>query len=340
MTVPTDLPPLTTLCPWVDKFSQARVVVWGDVVADRFLYGSTTRISREAPALVVRREGEDIRPGGAGNAMMNTAALGAQVTAVGYVGCDETGRNLRRALEAGGIDTANLVDRDDAPTPMKTRVMAGGRHTVRQQILRIDTDDRWPDNHEHAARAEEALAASLGETDALILSDYGMGSVSAPAIASRSTELRARGCHIVADSRDALMQYRGVSVITPNEEEVEEALTMPPGGLDDQLESAGERMLEELGCDAVLITRGSRGMALFQADGSRALLPIHGTEEIADVTGAGDAVIAAFTTSLVVGASILEAARIANVAAGLAVMKRGTATVPAAELRAALEAPA
>jgi len=337
LSTPSDLPPLATLCALVDKFAQARVVVWGDIVADRFLYGSTTRISREAPALVVRREGEEIRPGGAGNVMMNTAAMGAQVSAVGYLGADDIGAKLRQALQAGGVDTTHLVERDDAQTPMKTRVMAGGRHTVRQQILRIDADERWPADADCAAKLEEELAAGLANGDALLLSDYDMGSVSPQAIACRTTDLRAAGCNIVADSRCALMQYRGVSVVTPNEEEVEEALAIRSGDLDDQLEDAGQRLLEELGCDAALITRGSRGMALFEANGNNLLLPIHGTEEIADVTGAGDTVIAALTTALVVGASMLQAARIANVAAGLAVMKRGTATVARAELRAALE---
>ena len=340
VSTPTDLPPLSTLSKWVERFPEARVVVWGDVVADRFLYGSTTRISREAPALVVRREGEEIRPGGAGNAMMNAAALGVQVCGVGYLGHDECGRALRAALESAGVDTSHLVERDDAPTPIKTRVMAGGRHTVRQQILRIDADDPWPPADGFGKRLEVELTAGLENADALMLSDYDMGSVSATLIACKSTELRARGCSIIVDSRNALMQYRGVSVLTPNEDEVEHALGIVAGGLDDQLDSAGERLLADLGCEAVLITRGSRGMALFDTDGTRALLPIHGTEEIADVTGAGDAVIAAFTAARVVGASMLEAARIANVTAGLAVMKRGTAAVPAAELRAALQASA
>ena len=337
---PTDLPALTTLCPWVDRFAEARIVVWGDVVADRFLYGSTTRISREAPALVVQREGEEIRPGGAGNAMMNTAALGARVIAVGFLGSDDAGGELRIALDAAGIDTTHLGERDDAPTPVKTRVMAGGRHTVRQQILRIDADRAWPPADAARQRVREALAASLADADALLISDYGMGNVCPETVSEIIKPLRDRGAVVVADSRNALMDYRGVSVVTPNAEEVEAALDIPTGGLDHELDDAGKRLLAELACDAALITRGSRGMSLFQSDGTTAHLPIHGTDQIADVTGAGDAVIAAFTTASVVGASMLEAARIANVAAALAVMKRGTAVVPATELRAALQAPA
>jgi len=335
---PTDLPPLASLRPLVDKFGEARVLVVGDVVADRFLYGSTTRISREAPALVVHREAEEIRPGGAGNAMMNTAALGARVMAAGYLGDDAVGVALRAALDDAGVDTTHLVARDDAPTPVKTRVMAGGRHTVRQQILRIDADERWPHDDGAAERLDAAISAGLADADALLLSDYGIGSVTPSTIACRAADLRAAGCRVAADSRCELMQFRGVGVVTPNEEEVEEALGMRPGTLDDELEVAGRRLIDELGCEAAIITRGSRGMAVFEADGTQALLPIHGTTEIADVTGAGDTVIATLTTALVVGASVLEAARLANVAAGLAVMKRGTATVSADELRAALGA--
>jgi rfaE bifunctional protein kinase chain/domain len=337
---PPDLPALLTLCPWIESFAKARIVVWGDVVADRFVYGSSTRISREAPALVVRREREEIRPGGAGNAMMNTAALGAQVTAVGFLGGDDASRELRTAFGAAGIDTTYLVERNDALTPMKTRIMAGGRHTVRQQILRIDADRGWPVSDTFDQRIREALASSLSDADALLISDYGMGNVAAETVSEITKPLRDRGVVVVADSRNALMNYRGVNVVAPNEEEVEAALDIPAGALGNELDNAGRRLITELECEAALITRGSRGMSLFQANGTINHLPIYGTDQIADVTGAGDAVIAAFTTAHVAGASMFEAARIANVAAALAVMKRGTATVPANELRAALETPA
>ena len=335
-----DMPPLSTLRPCVDRFAEASIVVWGDVVADRFLYGSTTRISREAPALVVRREGEEIRPGGAGNAMMNAAALGARVIAVGFLGGDKAGGELRDALEAAGVDTTHLVERDDVPTPIKTRVMAGGRHTVPQQILRIDADRGWPIDDDARHRLRQALDAALAGADALVISDYGLGNVCAETAAETFAPLRDRGAVVVADSRNSLMKYRGVGVVTPNEEEVEAALDIAPGDLDNELDAAGERLLAELACDAALITRGSRGMSLFESGGTTSHLPIHGTDQIADVTGAGDAVIAAFTAASIVGASMLEAARIANVTAGLAVMKRGTAAVPAAELVAALDATA
>jgi rfaE bifunctional protein kinase chain/domain len=272
--------------------------------------------------------------------MMNTAALGAQVTAIGFLGGDDASRELRTAFGAAGIDTTYLVERNDALTPMKTRIMAGGRHTVRQQILRIDADRGWPVSDASDQRIREALASSLSDADALLISDYGMGNVAAETVSEITKPLRDRGVVVVADSRNALMNYRGVNVVAPNEEEVEVALDIPAGALGNELDNAGRRLITELECEAALITRGSRGMSLFQANGTINHLPIYGTDQIADVTGAGDAVIAAFTTAHVAGASMFEAARIANVAAALAVMKRGTATVPANELRAALEAPA
>ena len=174
---PTDLPAAATLCPWVDRFAEARVVVWGDIVADEFLYGSTTRISREAPALVVCRENTEIRPGGAGNVMVNAAALGAQVSAVGFIGSDAAGTELRHALQTAGVSTEYLISRDDAPTPVKTRVMAGGRHTVRQQILRIDSDAPWPTHDDADGALDEALEAARRDADAVLLSDYGIGNV-------------------------------------------------------------------------------------------------------------------------------------------------------------------
>ena len=337
MSTPSNLPALATLCPLVDRFREARLAVWGDIVADRFIYGSTTRISREAPALVVRKEDAEIRPGGAGNTMMNAAALGARVTALGYLGDDDTGNTLRQTLEAGGVGTEGLIRRDDASTPTKTRVMAGGLHTVRQQILRIDDDAPWPADAAAAERLERSLTACSDEVDALLLSDYGMGSVNGDSFAAVFSRWTERGAPVVADSRAALLSYRGASAATPNEEEVKDALGVDLESDDSGLERAGAELLERLGSATVLVTRGSRGMSLFEADGNIAHLPIHGTDQIADVTGAGDAVIATFTTALVVGATPLEAACLSNVAAGLAVMKRGTAAVPAAELRAALE---
>jgi rfaE bifunctional protein kinase chain/domain len=326
--------PLAELRPWLERWTGKRLVVWGDVVADRFLLGSTTRVSREAPALVLRYEGEENRPGGAGNAALNAASLGGQVSIVGYVGEDTAGARLVESFERAGIDTGGLVRREDGSTPTKTRVMAGGSHTVRQQILRIDDDRPWPDGQRQALQAR--LLHALEAADALLISDYGLGSVDPEtwaAVRARTVEL---GIPVTLDSRFGLLSYPGVSAATPNEGEVEEMLRLQLNGRIEAIESAGADLLERLACSSVLITRGSLGMAVFERERSPVHVPIHGTDEIADVTGAGDTVIATMTLAMAAGAETLDAARLANVAAGLVVMKHGTATVPREELVSAL----
>jgi rfaE bifunctional protein kinase chain/domain len=325
-------PSLADLRRWIERFESLRVLVWGDIVADRFLYGSTTRVSREAPALVLKHEDEEVRPGGAGNAMLNVAALGAKVAAVGFIGGDAAGEALCKRLREGGVDTDHLVRRHEAGTPVKTRVMAGGVHTVRQQVLRIDQDRPW----ETDSGSDDALVASfsalLDDVDAVLISDYGLGSVDSKIYHRLLPELGDRSLPRFLDSRSSLMSFPGITAATPNQSEVEAALHVE---LDDDiaaLETAGRRLLQELSSEVLIVTRGSKGMTLFEPDADPLHIDIHGTEEIADVTGAGDTVIATFTLGYVAGASAPDAARLSNVAGGLAVMKRGTATVSAAEL--------
>ena len=334
---PNDLPKLSTLHPCIDRFGSLHIVVWGDIVADRFLYGSTTRVSREAPALVLRHESEEIRPGGAGNAMMNAAALGAAVSAVGYLGDDDAGNALRAVLEGAGLDTALLTRRGDGPTPVKTRVMAGGLHTVRQQVLRIDQDRSWPPRDKAGTELAESLQSALDGADALLISDYGLGSVDQRRYVEIRDIISERDLPVFLDSRAALLEFSGVSAATPNENEVEEALGIRLDGSLDTLESAGSQLLEQLGGEALLITRGSMGIAVFERDRPVVHLPIYGTDQIADVTGAGDSVIATFALSRIAGASTIEAACLANVAGGLSVMKRGTATISHDELIEVIE---
>lgn len=327
---------LRGLGPWLAGMSGKKLVVWGDVVADRFLHGTTTRVSREAPALVLRYDREDVRPGGAGNAALNAAALGARVSVVSSIGDDVAGRQLQDSFTRAGIDISGLRLRSDGRTPVKTRVMAGGVHTVRQQILRIDDEPRWPALA--TEQEDDALDAALLGADALLISDYGLGNVSA------ATWQRLRGrwreLPVTLDSRFALLSFPGVTAATPNQEEVEGALRVRLNGDEAALRQAGRDLLEQLRCDGVLITRGSLGIEVFHRGGEPVHLPIYGTDEIADVTGAGDTVIATFTLALAAGASLLDAARLANVAAGLVVLKHGTATVSTAELATALQAEA
>ncbi len=335
MATKSDFECLADLRPWVDALSSRRVVVWGDLVADRFLLGSTTRVSREAPALVLRYEGENVRPGAAGNAAINAAALGAQVAVFGYVGTDDAGERLSSALAEAGIDVAGVHRRTDGSTPVKTRVMAGGSHTVRQQILRIDDEQAWPPGGEGAAT--ERLIAELAKADALLVSDYGLGTVSPTQYEELRAAAVAAEVPVTVDSRHRLLDFAGATAVTPNQTEAESVLRVELGQDRDAVERAGATLLDRLDCENVLITRGSQGMAVFQRDQKPVHLPIHGTDEIADVTGAGDTVIATLTLALAAGAEVVPAARLATVAAGLVVLKHGTASVPHAELVAALD---
>ncbi|NKB90140.1 MAG: sugar kinase [Acidobacteria bacterium] len=322
-------PSMEDLRAAVRQFAGKRVLIWGDFVADRFLHGSTTRVSREAPALVLKHEREEIRAGGAGNAALNAAALGASVTVLGYVGQDSAGQALLGALRDSSIDVGRLIQVEGRSTPVKTRVMAGGTHTVRQQILRIDQETAWQEDvEEHGIAAH--LDAATDWADAVMISDYGLGTIETAA--ARAWLENAPGVPVILDSRHRLLEFSGVTAATPNEEEAESATGMLLGDDLGAVQDAGKMLLARLECDHLLITRGSHGMSVFGREGAADHLPAHSASEIADVTGAGDTVIAAYTLGLAAGLPALMSARVANVAASLAVRKHGTATVSHDEL--------
>ena len=319
---------------YIQRFSSIRVAVMGDFIADEFIYGATSRISREAPVLVLDFTGREIVPGGGGNAAMNAAALGGNVRAIGALGADEAGQELRRAMGKHGIDTELLWADPERVTPTKTRIMAGGRNTKRQQVIRVDHEKKLDLSESLESRMVREIERMADDgLDALLISDYGLGVVTKgvkDAIRKLSTELI-----ITVDSRYAGDSFLGVTAITPNEEEVEGMLGYWPD--EERLDEAGATLLEKTGARAVLITRGDKGMSLFEGNVPRADIPIHGSDQVLDVTGAGDTVITAFTLSLAVGASMREAAEIANRAAGLVVMKAGTTVVEPHELLATFE---
>jgi rfaE bifunctional protein kinase chain/domain len=322
----------------VDRFARCRVAVLGDFVADEFVYGRVARLSREAPVLILEYDRTDTVPGGAGNAANNVAALGARTRAVGLVGDDETGARLRAALHRG-VDARALARIRGRETPTKTRVLAGGIHSAKQQIVRMDRGTGRRATAGERRRFEQAALAAVAAVDGVLVSDYGGGLVTPRLVAAlrRAARTRRGGRPpILVDSRYDLPRYRGLTASTPNEAEAEAFAGEPIGDDGRALERAGRKMLAETRMGAVLITRGSRGMALFEPDVATRHIPIFGSDEIADVTGAGDTVIATMTLALAAGATAYEAAQLANVAGGLVVMKRGTATVSAAELRAAL----
>jgi len=324
----------------IDNFGGRRVLVIGDLIADEFIYGEVHRVSREAPVLILKYDATEVVPGGAGNAANNVTALGGSASLAGLVGADEQSRRLLAALPRQ-VDRRQVVRTKGYRTPVKTRILAGGIHSAKQQIVRIDRETGWPLEEAVSRLFAQKIIAALRDCDAVLLSDYGSGLVT-PALASAVAQAalkrgRRRPIPVLVDSRYRLLDYRGLTTCTPNESEVEQALGIR---IDDDavvLEEAGRTVLRRTGMRAVLITRGSRGMALFQPKQPTVHVPIFGPDEVTDVTGAGDTVIATMSLALAAGASFYEATRLANYAGGLVVMKRGTATVSARELSDAVE---
>ena len=314
-----------------------RVVVFGDLIADEFVYGRIARVSREAPVLILEYDATEIVPGGAGNAANNVASLGGTVRLVSLVGRDDPGRRLFSVLPRA-VERTGLSRPSGYRTPVKTRILAGGIHSAKQQVVRIDRYASIPVTDAHRAMAERAARQAIRTADAVLISDYGSGLVRPGFVAELAATLRKKKTRvpILIDSRYALTRYRGLTACTPNESEVEQVLGVRIDDSKSVLERAGRALLTRTRMACVLITRGSRGMAVFEPGKPTVHIPIFGSDQIADVTGAGDTVMATMTLALAAGASFEEAARLANVAGGLVVMKRGTATVSTTELRKAL----
>jgi D-glycero-beta-D-manno-heptose-7-phosphate kinase len=319
----------------ISSFPRLRVVVAGDLIADEFIYGRVERVSREAPVLILRYDATEVVPGGAGNAASNAAALGATVDLIGVVGRDQPGRRMlealpRRAKAAGVLQPAGYV------TPIKTRILAGGVHSAKQQVVRIDRVGAAP-AAKLVAMAEARLTDALRRADAVIVSDYGHGLIT-PAMWRRVLSRAGRDAPIMlVDSRYSLGQFTGMTACTPNQSEVEALLGLQIGNDRALLEQAGRELLRRLRTSAVLVTRGSQGMALFEANKPTEVIPIVGSDQVTDVTGAGDTVIATFALALAGGATFSEAAHLANFAGGVVVMKRGTSTISGEELLRAIE---
>ena len=319
----------------IDRFTQSRVVVFGDLIADEFVYGRVARVSREAPVLILEYDSTEVVPGGAANAANNVAALGGRVTAIGIAGTDDAGRRMLAALP-GNVNRDGVLLADDYQTPVKMRILAGGIHSAKQQVVRIDRRIE-PANDKQRVKVERAARAAVRSADAVLVSDYGSGLVTPAFVSDLARRIQARRpVPILLDSRYALTRYTRLTACTPNESEVEQVLGLRIDDRPRVLERAGRTLLERTRMRAVLITRGSRGMALFEDGKPTVHIPIFGSDQIADVTGAGDTVMATITLALSVGASFEEAARLANYAGGIVVMKRGTATVTADELRNAV----
>jgi rfaE bifunctional protein kinase chain/domain len=315
----------------VEAFPRLTITVLGDMVADEFVFGEISRVSREAPVLILRHCERTVVPGCGANAVNNLADLGVNVLPVGILGNDDPGRLLLRHFRHKHIPVTGILRNKTYATVTKTRVLAGLPHTWRQQVVRIDREpDALPDRH---LQRELALATReyLRVSDALLVSDYGYGAAT-PQILNAARSKQSASVPVVLDSRHRMLEFSGITAATPNEPEVEEALGITIGQDWDKLCAAGDEIVNRMKLDSLVITRGRDGMVAFPGKHKAADIPIFGSDQVTDVTGAGDTVIAAFTAALAAGASAEDAAHIANYAGGIVVMKRGTATVSNQEL--------
>jgi rfaE bifunctional protein kinase chain/domain len=324
----------TSLSSTISRFRNKKVVVWGDLILDQYVYTSAGRVSREAPVLVTEFERHEYRLGGAGNVVMNLRTLGAVPLPVGFVGKDSPGDVLRGLLREQGISTDHLVAADGFRTPLKSRILSGGDNTKKQQILRIDTLTPGGVGERARLKLARTLAALLAECDVLVLSDY-LEQAVVPGIFQA---LRKKFPALVsaADSRAHLLGFPGVTLATPNEPEIKSLF--PQRKFQDEADflAAGSELLEKLGAAGVVLKRGHRGMLVFGRGEKPAALGIYGTSQIVDVTGAGDTVLAVMGLGLASRASLLDSARLANIAGGIVVMHEGAYPVGRQELQDAL----
>jgi rfaE bifunctional protein kinase chain/domain len=331
---------LAALGEIVERFAGKKIVLFGDFVADEFQFGEISRVSREAPVLILRHRGTTVAPGGGANAANNFAALGAKVYPVTVIGEDAAGSALAEYFRRIGVDTSGILRAREWATPTKTRFLAGWTHTVAQQVLRVDREPAEPPSEKFLAKLAAKLKAQLRTADGMAISDYGFG-VASPDAVKQALHAKSHASVATLDARYRLDAYAncGITAATPNEAELETLHHSSIGRDANELERCGKATLKKMGLRSLLVTRGKDGMALFERAGKKCTkIPMHGSDQAVDVTGAGDTVLAAYTLALASGASALEAAQIANVAGGLVVMKRGTAVVTREELFAAIRA--
>jgi D-glycero-beta-D-manno-heptose-7-phosphate kinase len=321
----------------IESFPKVTVTVLGDLVADEFVYGEISRVSREAPVLILKHRERTIIPGGGANAVNNLADLGVNVLPVGVVGDDEPGRLLLKFFRHKRIAVSGVLKDKSYSTVTKTRILAGTTHSARQQVVRVDREPQAPPNAHLTRELYLATREYVHASDALLVSDYGYGAAT-PAIVRTLREKKKLGTTpVIVDSRYRLLEYSGATAATPNELEVEEALGSQIGDNWERLLNAGETVMHRMKLQSLIITRGRDGMVAFDQQNKPVDIPISGSDQVADVTGAGDTVIATFTAALATGATTEEAAHLANYAGGIVVMKRGTATVSREELLNAVE---
>ena len=321
--------------PIIDAIQGQPVLVIGDMVADIYLDGRISRISREAPVLVLEQVGEKIVAGGAANVVNNAATLGGNVYAVGLLGNDSSARGLKGILEKNGVHTEGLLADDDRPTISKTRIIAGGRATVSQQIVRIDRESKKPMSPAFEAEMLRYIEVVLPQVRGVVISDYGAGTVTETIKNRLINWCREHKIPSIVDSRYAIRRFRGIGYVKQNDAELAAAVGRELTSEED-LYAAGRELLADLDADGVLVTRGEKGMVLFERDGSAHNIPVSDKSEVFDVSGAGDTCVATVILALAAGVEPAKAAKLSNIASGIAVRKLGTSTVSDSELRQAL----
>lgn len=312
-------------------FPGKRIVILGDLVADQFLRGTIARVSREAPVFILRHDETETLAGGAANAAVNVASLGGTAIVVGIIGADSNGNALLNTLQRANADCELVVSTENYQTTTKVRVLAGQHYAARQQVIRIDYEDRAPLSVELENKLKQNFRAAVTDADAVIVSDYNYGVANALRKELSDVISDGRKIPILVDSRFNLCDFTGATAATPNQEEVEQIL----GANFTEADCAGLR--EKLDFESLLITRGNEGMLLIEKNRQSVSIEAVGAKEPIDVTGAGDTVIAAFALGLASGLSFFDAAVVANHAGGIVVMKKGTAAVAFEELLASLK---
>ena len=311
------------------------ILVIGDMVADIYLDGRISRISREAPVLVLEQAGEKVVAGGAANVVNNIATLGGKVHAVGLVGRDKSADGLREILAANGADVRGLIADDSRPTISKTRIIAGGRATVSQQIVRIDRESKAPMAPAVEVELRAYIKSILPTVDGVVISDYGSGTVTEGLQTLLIDYCRAHDIPSIVDSRYTVRRFSGIGYVKQNDAELAAAVGRELATTEDIIRAA-EELREELHAKGFLVTRGELGMVLVES-GAVHEIPVSDKSEVFDVSGAGDTCVAAVILALAAGVAPATAARLSNIASGIAVRKLGTSTVSVRELAAAIE---
>jgi len=311
------------------------ILVIGDMVADIYLDGRISRISREAPVLVLEQAGEKVVAGGAANVVNNIATLGGKVHAVGLVGADKSADGLRVILAKNGADVSGLIADDSRPTISKTRIIAGGRATVSQQIVRIDRESKAPMASAVEAELRAYIKSVLPTVEGVVISDYGSGTVTEGLQTLLIDYCRAHDIPSIVDSRYAVRRFHGIGYVKQNDAEIAAAMGRELVTTEDII-AAAEELRGELAAKGVLVTRGELGMVLVE-HGAVHEIPVSDKSEVFDVSGAGDTCVAAVILALAAGIAPATAARLSNIASGIAVRKLGTSTVSVRELAAAIE---